>query len=100
MYTLFAEKRGWKVEVLSRAEGQAGSKGGNGGLRETTMRFEPDVGDGGGEAGGEEEVYGLMKWERGVHRVQRVPATETQSRIHTSTAAVVVNNWHCGEHKG
>lgn len=89
MYLRFAEKRGWKVEVMSRVEGAASQKGGPGGLREMTIRFEPGPSVGNQE-GGEGEVYGSLKWERGVHRVQRVPVTETQGRMHTSTVAVVV----------
>ncbi len=89
MYTRFAERRGWKIEVLHRVEGTGGKYGD--GIREMTMRFEPgsiatdELAEGGGL-----EVYGLIKWERGVHRVQRVPATEREGRIHTSTATVVV----------
>ncbi|KAK4688876.1 peptide chain release factor 1, partial [Tremellales sp. Uapishka_1] len=80
MYTRFAEKRNWKIETISAVEGPAGK--GGGGLRESTMKF-----TGRDEEG---EVYGLLQWERGVHRVQRVPVTETQGRVHTSTVAVVV----------
>jgi peptide chain release factor 1 len=72
MYSRFAESRGWKVEVLHSSESERG------GLRELIANI---VGEG---------VYGLLKWERGVHRVQRVPATESAGRIHTSTVTVAV----------
>ncbi|OCF36205.1 peptide chain release factor 1 [Kwoniella heveanensis BCC8398] len=96
MYIRFAEKKGWKVEEISRVEG-TGGKGG-GGIRELTLKIEhsPYGGGGGGGGGGEgkeagaNEIYGLLQWEKGVHRVQRVPANETMGRIHTSTVAVIV----------
>jgi peptide chain release factor 1 len=72
MYSRYAEKRGWKVEPLSMSESPAG------GLKEAIAGFR---GDG---------VFGRLKHERGVHRVQRVPATESQGRIHTSTVTVAV----------
>lgn len=73
MYTRFAEAQpGWRVALLSSAAMESG------GLREATLQV----------AGG--SVYSRLKWEAGVHRVQRVPATETQGRVHTSTATVVV----------
>ncbi|MDL2330917.1 peptide chain release factor 1 [Odoribacter sp. OttesenSCG-928-A06] len=72
MYTKFCEKRGWKVEVTSSNEGTAG------GFKEIVANVS---GNG---------VYGLLKYESGVHRVQRVPSTETQGRIHTSAATVAV----------
>ncbi|MGQ9621150.1 MAG: peptide chain release factor 1 [Bacteroidales bacterium] len=72
MYTKFFEGKGWKIEVTSFTEGTAG------GYKEIVMRV---IGEG---------VYGIMKYESGVHRVQRVPQTETQGRIHTSAASVVV----------
>ncbi|KAL7418764.1 Peptide chain release factor 1, mitochondrial [Cryptotrichosporon argae] len=78
MYTRFAETRGWRVDVMSRVEG-AGGKG----LREASMKVEP-------KRAGDGDVYGCFMWEKGVHRVQRVPVTETQGRVHTSTVAVVV----------
>ncbi len=72
MYTKFCEQNGWKIEVNRYSEGTAG------GFKEIIA----DVrGDG---------VYGILKYESGVHRVQRVPQTETQGRIHTSAATVVV----------
>ncbi|OCF45153.1 peptide chain release factor 1 [Kwoniella heveanensis CBS 569] len=95
MYIRFAEKKGWKVEEISRVEG-TGGKGG-GGIRELTLKIEHSpYGGGGGGGGGEgeeagaNEIYGLLQWEKGVHRVQRVPANETMGRIHTSTVAVIV----------
>lgn len=72
MYTKFFESKGWKAEVTSFTEGTAG------GYKEIVIRV---TGEG---------VYGVMKYESGVHRVQRVPQTETQGRIHTSAASVVV----------
>lgn len=72
MYNKYFESRGWKVDVTSISEGTAG------GFKEIVFSIQ---GDG---------VYGIMKYESGVHRVQRVPQTETQGRIHTSAASVVV----------
>jgi peptide chain release factor 1 len=72
MYCKYFETRNWKVDVTSASEGTAG------GYKEIVFFVQ---GDG---------VYGIMKYESGVHRVQRVPQTETQGRIHTSAASVVV----------
>ena len=72
MYQHFADKKGWKIEVLSMTEGTVG------GFKEIVF-----------EVSGE-QVYGLLKYESGVHRVQRVPQTESQGRVHTSAASVVV----------
>ena len=72
MYSYFAELRKWKLEVTSSSEGTVG------GYKEIDFSLK---GDG---------VYGIMKYESGVHRVQRVPQTETQGRVHTSAASVVV----------
>src|ERR1700755_634011 len=72
MYTRFAEQHRWKVEVLSESES------GVGGLKEVIAIIEGD------------RVYSQMKYESGVHRVQRVPATETQGRVHTSAITVAV----------
>lgn len=72
MYTKFIENKGWKYEVTSFTEGTVG------GYKELIM----DVTGHG--------VYGIMKYESGVHRVQRVPQTETQGRVHTSAATVAV----------
>ncbi|MBK7538474.1 MAG: peptide chain release factor 1 [Myxococcales bacterium] len=72
MYTRFAERQGWKVEVMSASEGTAG------GLKEMIALVEG------------KDVYSKLKYESGVHRVQRVPATEAQGRIHTSAATVAV----------
>ena len=73
MYLRFAEQHKWKVEVLSESETGIG-----GGMKEVTAIFEGD------------KVYSQMKYESGVHRVQRVPATETQGRVHTSAITVAV----------
>lgn len=72
MYQRFAEKQGWKMNVLDLTEGTSG------GYKEIISTISG------------EDVYGMMKFESGVHRVQRVPATETQGRIHTSAASVAV----------
>ena len=72
MYTKFFEQKGWKAEVNRYTEGTAG------GYKEIVLTV---TGEG---------VYGILKYESGVHRVQRVPQTETQGRIHTSAATVVV----------
>jgi peptide chain release factor 1 len=72
MYCRYAEKRGWKVESLSMSES------GVGGLKEAIASVSGD------------QVFHRLKHERGVHRVQRVPATESQGRIHTSTVTVAV----------
>lgn len=72
MYQHFCDQKGWKIEVLSMTEGTVG------GFKEIVF-----------EVSGE-GVYGLMKYESGVHRVQRVPQTESQGRVHTSAASVVV----------
>jgi peptide chain release factor 1 len=72
MYTRFCERRGWKVEILSLSEGTLG------GLKEAVF------------AARGPNVYGTLRYESGVHRVQRVPLTEQQGRIHTSAATVAV----------
>ena len=72
MYTKYCESKGWKVEVVDFNEGTSG------GYKE--IIFEVSGTD----------VYGTMKFEAGVHRVQRVPQTETQGRVHTSAASVIV----------
>ena len=72
MYTKYFESRRWKFEVTSSTEGTVG------GFKEVIMAVTG------------EEVYGTMKYESGVHRVQRVPQTETQGRVHTSAATVAV----------
>ncbi len=72
MYLRFAEQHRWKVQVLSQTDSDVG------GLKDVTAIFEGD------------KVYSQMKYESGVHRVQRVPATETQGRVHTSAITVAV----------
>ena len=72
MYQRFAEQHRWKIEVLSESESSVG------GLKEVVALIEGD------------RVYSQMKFESGVHRVQRVPATETQGRVHTSAITVAV----------
>jgi peptide chain release factor 1 len=72
MYSRYIERRRWRTEIISMSEGTMG------GLKEVIFKV---MGAG---------VFGAMRWESGVHRVQRVPATETQGRIHTSAATVAV----------
>jgi peptide chain release factor 1 len=72
MYTKYCESRNWKIEVTSASDGTVG------GFKEVILSVK---GDG---------VYGVLKYESGVHRVQRVPQTETQGRVHTSAATVAV----------
>jgi peptide chain release factor 1 len=70
MYTRYAERQGWRTEIVSQSEGEVG------GYKEVVIRV---IGEG---------AYGKLKFESGGHRVQRVPATETQGRIHTSACTV------------
>ncbi|PWT99985.1 MAG: peptide chain release factor 1 [Bacteroidetes bacterium] len=72
MYIRYCEKRGWKTAILSESEGTVG------GYKEVQLEVTGD------------EVYGTLKFESGVHRVQRVPDTETSGRVHTSAATVAV----------
>ncbi|MBO4960920.1 MAG: peptide chain release factor 1 [Flavobacteriales bacterium] len=72
MYSKYAESKGWRLEVMDFNEGTSG------GYKEMIFKLSG------------EDVYGTMKFEAGVHRVQRVPATETQGRVHTSAATCIV----------
>lgn len=72
MYSRYAERQGWRVEILSASEGE------HGGFKEVISRVEG------------ENVYAKLKFESGAHRVQRVPETESQGRIHTSACTVAV----------
>jgi len=72
MYTRCIERRGWRIEPISLSDGTLG------GIKESIFKVD---GDG---------AFGVLRWESGVHRVQRVPATESQGRIHTSAATVAV----------
>lgn len=72
MYTRYFEDKGWRVEVMDVTEGTSG------GYKEVILKVSGD------------DVYGQLKYESGVHRVQRVPDTETQGRVHTSAASVAV----------
>ncbi len=72
MYSKFCENKGWSTEITSYTEGTAG------GFKEIIFKVNGD------------NVYGILKYESGVHRVQRVPQTETQGRVHTSAATVAV----------
>jgi peptide chain release factor 1 len=76
MYTRYAERQGWKVELVSQTEGEMG------GYKDIQLAVK--------SRDPERPVYGRLKYEGGVHRVQRVPATESQGRIHTSAAGVLV----------
>ncbi len=72
MYTKYIESKGWKYEITSSSEGTSG------GFKEVVLKVTGN------------NVYGTLKYESGVHRVQRVPQTETQGRVHTSAASVAV----------
>ena len=72
MYTKYIESKGWRYEITSSSEGAAG------GFKEVVLKVTG------------QNVYGTLKYESGVHRVQRVPQTETQGRVHTSAASVAV----------
>ena len=72
MYSRYCERRGWKTEIISESASELG------GYKEVVIRIEGD------------QVYGALKFESGGHRVQRVPVTETQGRIHTSACTVAV----------
>ena len=72
MYNRYCEAKGWRIEPVDSTEGTMG------GFKEVIFNVTGD------------NVYGTMKYESGVHRVQRVPATETQGRVHTSAASVAV----------
>src|SRR3954447_3699356 len=72
MYLRFCAKKGWKTSIVSESEGTVG------GYKEVVVEVQGD------------DVYGTLKFESGVHRVQRVPETETQGRVHTSAATVAV----------
>ena len=74
MYQHYAERRGWKLEVTDQAPGTSG------GFKQIVFKL----------SSSQDGVYGIMKYESGVHRVQRVPQTETQGRIQTSAASVAV----------
>ncbi len=76
MYLRYAERQGWRTEIVSESQSELG------GYKEVVVRM-----DGGSSGDG---VYGWLKFESGGHRVQRVPATETQGRIHTSACTVAV----------
>jgi len=72
MYLRYSEEAGWKTELLSKSDTEGG------GIKESIIRIEGDT------------VYGTLKFESGVHRVQRVPATESKGRLHTSAASVAI----------
>ena len=72
MYSKYSERRGWRMEIMSTSDGE------HGGYKEIIVRMEG------------ERVYGVMKFESGGHRVQRVPETESQGRVHTSCTVMVL----------
>jgi len=72
MYLRFAEEQGWKTELYDKRDAEGG------GIKEATVKIEGDT------------VYGSLKFESGVHRVQRVPETESKGRLHTSAASVAI----------
>ena len=72
MYSKYSERRGWRMEIMSTSDGE------HGGYKEIIVRMEGD------------SVYGIMKFESGGHRVQRVPETESQGRVHTSAITIAV----------
>lgn len=72
MYTRFAEERGWQTELMDKSDAEGG------GIKEAIMRIPNDG------------AYGFLKFESGVHRVQRVPVTESKGRLHTSAATVAI----------
>jgi peptide chain release factor 1 len=72
MYTRYCERQGWRIEIMSMSDATLG------GIKEVVFKLTGDA------------PFGSMRWESGVHRVQRVPATEAQGRIHTSAATVAV----------
>ena len=85
MYTRYCERMGWRTEIMSQSASELG------GYKEIVLQI--SAGPGGGSAAGvgvSSSVYGALKFESGGHRVQRVPATETQGRIHTSACTVAV----------
>src|SRR5207237_5304912 len=72
-YQKYCENKGWKIELMDAHEGTSG------GFKEVIF-----------SVSGKDKIYGRLKYESGVHRVQRVPQTESQGRVHTSAASVVV----------
>src|SRR3546814_4728452 len=72
MYSRYAEQQGWRVEIMSESPSEVG------GYKEVIARIDGS------------DVYGRLKFESGAHRVQRVPETETQGRVHTSACTVAV----------
>ena len=93
MYTRYCERMGWRTEIMSQSPSELG------GYKEVVLQISSSAGGGaGGGSGGnpgagagvDSGVYGALKFESGGHRVQRVPATETQGRIHTSACTVAV----------
>jgi peptide chain release factor 1 len=83
MYLRYAERQGWRSEIMSESQSDLG------GFKEVVVRLENPSG-GRGRAAAADGVYGQLRFESGGHRVQRVPATETQGRIHTSACTVAV----------
>ena len=88
MYTRYCERMGWRTEIMSQSASELG------GYKEVVLQISSGAGGAGGNSGAgagvNSGVYGALKFESGGHRVQRVPATETQGRIHTSACTVAV----------
>ncbi|TSC58995.1 MAG: peptide chain release factor 1 [Candidatus Peregrinibacteria bacterium Greene0416_19] len=80
MYLRFAEERRWKTEMLDKSDAESG------GIKEASCRISSSTPLTAGAGG----AYGLLKYESGVHRVQRIPSTENKGRVHTSTATVAI----------
>ena len=84
MYLRYCERQGWRTEVLSASDSELG------GYKELVLRIEGGSANAGANLGANLGVYGQLRFESGGHRVQRVPATESQGRIHTSACTVAV----------
>jgi len=84
MYLRYCERQGWRTEVLSASDSELG------GYKELVLRIESGSANAGANLGANLGVYGQLRFESGGHRVQRVPATESQGRIHTSACTVAV----------
>ena len=80
MYQRYAENAGWRIEVVSQTDGISSYKAD--GIKEMTMRISA--------ASEEDNVYGKLRFESGVHRIQRIPSNDAKGRIQTSTVAVIV----------
>lgn len=88
LYTRYAEKEGWSVEVMNAVEGPPGKGSGSNGFREMTMKFIPSQWD------KDKPCYGDLMWENGTHRVQRVPPGATVDKLQSSTITISVRTPH------